>query len=79
VAVPTFVDELPYWQLPDWETAQNERPRAKAQVLLALIAVAANQRNTFDLSQLPLRYDEIRLCPLQDGTGRFEISFLSCT
>jgi hypothetical protein len=59
VAVRAFVDELPFWQLQDRETAQNEGPRAKAQVLLALIAVAANQRDTFDLSQLSLRYDEI--------------------
>ncbi len=79
MAVPAFVDELPFWQLPDRETAQDEGPRAKAQVLFALFAVPANQRDAFDLSQLPLRYDEIRLCPLQDRTGGFEISFLSCT
>jgi hypothetical protein len=50
VPVPAFLDELPFWQLPDRETAQYERPGAKAQVLLALFAIAANQRDTFDIS-----------------------------
>ncbi len=79
MAVPAFVDELPFWQLPDRETAQDEGPRTKAQVLLALIPVPANERDTFHLSQLPLRYDEIRLSPFQDRACGFEISFLSCT
>jgi hypothetical protein len=61
VTVSALVQELAFRQRPERETTQHERPRTKAQVLTPFFSVAPNQGDAFDLPELSLRDDEIRL------------------
>jgi hypothetical protein len=73
-AIAPFKEQLPSRGLPDGQAAEYKRPGTERQALFLLVALRADQRNTFDLTVLLLRKQEFRCGPCQDGTGRLQAS-----
>jgi len=70
--VATLIDQLPARELSDGQTAQDQRPRAKTQVLVSLFALDPDEFNALDLAEPLFGYDQFGLGALQDRAGSLE-------
>src|SRR5439155_6048924 len=70
LSVPALIQQLVRGQTANWQTTKNKRARRETEVLIALVALQADEFDAFDSPQLLFRDTG---APLNFGNGAIEI------